>query len=299
MLDIETTWWYAAGAMAVDTLAILARACERIRVAEDAKAVESATEEARREIAALPASAAAVAQREVAGTSASALERIRLRDQALEAVRAREVLLAGISHDLRNPLNTFAMSTGLLRDDLERGDIDVQRGLGLVTRMERGIERMQRLIEDLHEASRIEAKKVSLARKPEDAGVIVEDVIAQTSAQVKERGASVLKGEVGGGKVDADRARIVQALTKLVSYAARSTGEGGVIRVSASTDLDARVAFSVVAGGAGGSHIMQLDDLKGGLSLLIARGIVEAHGSSLSVAGGETLTLGFTLPAAT
>src|SRR3954467_6005419 len=79
----------------------------------------------------------------------------------------RDALLASISHDLRNPLNTFAMSAGLLRDDVDHGSVDRTRALALLSRMERAVERMQRLIEDLVEASRVDARRVELRKTVE------------------------------------------------------------------------------------------------------------------------------------
>ena len=61
---------------------------------------------------------------QLANVAGLALEGARLRARVEAVTKAREALLASVSHDLRNPLNTFAMSAGLLRDDLERNDID-------------------------------------------------------------------------------------------------------------------------------------------------------------------------------
>ena len=91
-----------------------------------------------------------------------ALDAARVRTELRAATRVREVLLASVAHDLRNPLNTFAMSAGLLRDDLEGPDFDRTRALSLLSRMDRASSRMQALIEDLLEASRVEAGTVSV-----------------------------------------------------------------------------------------------------------------------------------------
>src|SRR5687767_14767669 len=90
------------------------------------------------------------------------------------ATRAREALLASVAHDLRNPLNTFAMSAGLLRDDLESGDLDRNRAVGLLARMERASNRMQVLIEELLEASRVEAGGVEVHVREENAAAVAE-----------------------------------------------------------------------------------------------------------------------------
>src|SRR6188768_2740987 len=115
----------------------------QIKTAASADEVKSAIAEAKTALGsdALPADQVLAALEEVA------LEAARVRCELRSATRVREVLLASVAHDLRNPLNTFAMSTGLLRDDLESPDFERARAVSLVTRMERASTRMQRLIE--------------------------------------------------------------------------------------------------------------------------------------------------------
>lgn len=212
-----------------------------------------------------------------------------------EALRAREVLLSSISHDLRNPLNTFAMSAGLLRDDLERGEADPARALSLLGRMDRAVERMQRLIDDLHEASLVEAKAIKLARTATATTAIIADAVKAAGEQLKDRGIDVTPGHVEDKKVEGDRVRLVQALVKLVTYCARATGEGGTITIAAE-DGEGVVTFAVRAIGPRGAAI-RLEPGKGGLPLLIARGLVEAHGAKLHDQSDAAVRWAFTLPA--
>jgi signal transduction histidine kinase len=217
--------------------------------------------------------------------SASDDEVTRLREELRAATRARDVLLASVAHDLRNPLNTFAMSSGLLRDDIEREDIDPTRALALITRMDRAAQRMQQLIEDLLEASRIEAKRIELVMKPERAGHLVRDAAISAKALASEKGATVVLGAIDEEAVVAvDRGRIVQAISKLVTFALKAIGEGGVIHLGARREADdVEIALKAMPpGGAQGnaSH----DEGRGGLSLLIGRSLVEAHGGSVRLA---------------
>src|SRR5438105_3152110 len=92
----------------------IASASARLRAAHDPDTAADALREA---LALLPPETPEAVKAELAGIAELALERSRL-------VRTRETLLASISHDLRNPLNTFAMSAGLLRDDVEHGEVD-------------------------------------------------------------------------------------------------------------------------------------------------------------------------------
>ncbi len=209
----------------------------------------------------------------------------RLKEELRAATRAREVLLASVAHDLRNPLNTFAMSSGLLRDDIEREDIDPTRALALITRMDRAAQRMQHLIEDLLEGSRLEAKRIELAPKPERAGQILRETQTATKALATEKSATVVLGAIDEDiTLEVDRVRLVQALSRLVAFAMKAIGEGGVIQLSAQA-LEHVIELNVKAippggGAANATH----DEGRGGLALLIGRGLVEAHGGSIRFA---------------
>jgi two-component system, chemotaxis family, sensor kinase Cph1 len=225
----------------------------------------------------------------------------RLRRELSSSNRAREALLAGVAHDLRNPLNTFAMSTGLLKDDLERGDIDVARSLSLVRRMERAATRMQLLIDDLVEGSRIEAKKIELTMRPETVRQVVEEAANVARPAVADKGATVVPEEIDASLVfRVDRPRMVQALSKAIAFVLKTTGDGGRILLGASLAGD-RVEVSVHGINAGGapSSTSGTEEGRGGLALLVARGLVAAHGGQLEVATTDGTRIVITLPSKT
>jgi len=210
-----------------------------------------------------------------------AVDAAKARADLRAATKAREVLLASVAHDLRNPLNTFAMSTGLLRDDLEHPDFERTRAVSLVTRMERASVRMQRLIEDLLEASRIEAGGLEINAKSEDAAAVVRAAIEKAKPIAADKGATVEEGVLEPDlTAPLDRARVVEALAKLVSLALKSTGEGGVVRIGVEK-RDDKIAFSVRGLAPRATKSTLPEDGRGGLALLIARGILTAHGGTL------------------
>jgi signal transduction histidine kinase len=193
-----------------------------------------------------------------------------------------ELQRASVAHDLRNPLNTFAMSTGLLLDDLESKDFDPSRALALLSRMDRAALRMQTLIEDLIEASRIDARRIDLSPKRERAAQMVREVLATAKSLTTDKGATLAAGVLDDeAEIEVDRARFVQALSKLVMFSLKATGEGGVVQLGArrSGPQVEVVVRAMPPGGApkGASH----DEGRGGLALLIARGLVEAHGGQI------------------
>jgi signal transduction histidine kinase len=250
-----------------------------LRAAVSPEDVRTAIAEATEQLGdgSVPASVVLSALEEVA------LDAARARTELRNATRLREVLLASVAHDLRNPLNTFAMSAGLLRDDLEGPDFDRTRALSLVSRMDRASVRMQGLIDDLLDASRVEAGSLELTCRVEVAATIVRAALAKAKVLVGDKGATLAEGSVvEDARVSVDRTRMVDALLKLVAVALKSTGEGGVIRLGVER-LDDNVLFTVRATpaptrGSTPPH----DDSRGGLAHLLARGLVAAQGGQLS-----------------
>jgi signal transduction histidine kinase len=213
-----------------------------------------------------------------------ALEAARLRARVDAVTKARETLLASVSHDLRNPLNTFAMSAGLLRDDMERNDVDTTRGISLVSRMERATSRMQSLIEDLVEASRIDAKKIDYAIREESAAQLVKDAATAATPTGSEKSAAVVCDELD------DTARV-----KVIAFEAKSTGDGGTIRLAVAK-VAGVVTFTARAIGPGGVPVPPPAEGRGGLALLIARGLADAQRGTFRIEPGDSLVISFTLP---
>src|SRR5262249_5203437 len=151
-----------------------------LRGATTPEDVRTAVAEAAEQLGDAPVPAATV----LAAIEEVAIDAARARAELRAAVRLREVLLASVAHDLRNPLNTFAMSAGLLRDDLEGPAFDRNRALNLLARMERASARMQGAIEDLLDASRVEAGSIELTIRPEPAAALVRLALSKATPQV-------------------------------------------------------------------------------------------------------------------
>jgi len=233
---------------------------------------------------------------QLATVAGLALEGARLRTRVEGITKTREALLASVSHDLRNPLNTFSMSAGLLRDDLERHDIDHARGISLISRMERATSRMQGMIEDLLEASRIDARKIDLVMRPENAAQLVKDAALAAKPGPTEKSVAVTcEEDDDDALVIVDRRRTLQALAKVIAFEAKATGDGGAVRLGATRQGDA-VLFTARAFGPAGTPVAPPEEGRGGLALLIARGLVEAQRGTFRIEGGEGLVVAFTLP---
>src|SRR5262245_31372327 len=132
--------------------------------------------------------------------------------------------LAGIAHDLRNPISTLNMSARLLSPDEQLPPEERLRTV--LSIIERQIDRLNRMIDDLLDATRIEAGQLELRFEKMDARAIVRDVfeLFETSSAKHELWLEVPSDEV---PVQCDPLRMEQVLTNLVSNAVKYSPGGG------------------------------------------------------------------------
>ncbi|PTL79813.1 sensor histidine kinase KdpD [Vitiosangium sp. GDMCC 1.1324] len=173
-----------------------------------------------------------LAREQAAREEAAAQQRERSRAEAAEqeaqrAVRTREEVLAVVSHDLKNPLGSIALSTQLLRRLLPPGD-EGERMRKHTHTIERSVERMDRLIRDLLDMASLQAGglKLDLGRHAVDdllreGLVLLEPLAIQKGIALRTR----LPGERSW--VGCDRERVFQVLSNLVGNALKFTPEGG------------------------------------------------------------------------
>ena len=224
--------------------------------------------------------------------------------RANEAARARDEVLAVVSHDLRGPLHAISLATEALKDELQG---PAQRYLGAI---ERAGARAERLIHDLLEASAIENGALALTKGPIDAASIIRQAAAEHELLVKETGGKIT-ALVPDEQivVQADRDRVLQVLANLIGNSLKHA-KGAPIELSVQKDgAQAIVAVQDHGPGIGPNELPHVFDRywsgrtkKGGagLGLAIAKGIVSAHGGRIDVdsAHGAGARFFFTLPLA-
>jgi signal transduction histidine kinase len=230
--------------------------------------------------------------RELSRRAALAVDNARLYEQAQRALRARDEMLSVVAHDLRNPLNVISMSADLL-DDLVQDMPDPLRAG--IERIRRSGTQMNRLIQDLLDVSKIDGNGLRLeltAADPSDilkeAAYMLRPLVEQRSITFSAQAAESLP------RINADRARLLQALGNLVSNAIKFTAPGGTVSIVAD-QAECDVRFTVRDTGKG---IAPIDlphvfdrfwqerpaDARGvGLGLAIVQGIVASHGGKVTV----------------
>ncbi|HZB32317.1 MAG TPA: HAMP domain-containing sensor histidine kinase [Streptosporangiaceae bacterium] len=232
-----------------------------------------------------PPSGAATAElaelaHELATTSARLTES-RARERALE--NSRRELVAWISHDLRTPLAGLRAMSEALEDGVAP---DPQRYLH---QMRVEVDRLNMMVGDLFELSRIQSGALSLARSRVSAYDLVADAIAGADPLARECGVRLVGDGVEDVPLDVDGKEMTRALGNLLINAIRSTPADGTVAVTAERVED--VVVLSVTDGCGGipeEDIGRVFDTGwrgsqartppgGGLGLAIVRGIVEAH----------------------
>jgi signal transduction histidine kinase len=228
---------------------------------------------------------------ELARVGSLAIDNARLYLDSQQALRAREEVLAIVSHDLRNPLNAVKLGASLLaqseaisgddREQLEIIDISANR--------------MADLIADLLDVTRLEGGK----RLPiEPARVEIEPLFGEAHELFRSQAAANAVNldyeiERGTPAIHADRHRVMQVLSNLIGNALKFTPAHGFVFFRARPEKDAQVLFSVSDSGPGipKKHLTDIfnpywqakraERMGAGLGLPIAKGIVESHGGRI------------------
>lgn len=206
-----------------------------------------------------------------------------------ELVRIRDEILGVVSHDLRSPLTTIALSAQLFPGSSPDEQSEHLQTIITASR------RMERLIHDLLDVTRAEQGKLSIRREWIDPAAVVRDVISshEPIAATKQ---IELEAFIDDDlpRLCGDGDRLAQALTNLVGNAFKFTPGGGVVRLSVERGPGI-VRFEVADTGAGIApsdlpHLFepfwqakQTAHLGAGLGLKITRAIVEAHDGSIEV----------------
>jgi signal transduction histidine kinase len=224
------------------------------------------------------------------------------------ALAMRDEVLAIVAHDLRAPLNAIQTSAAVLID-VELAEADRRRLLEVIRRASHG---MNRLIQDLLDVSRMESGAFTIDLERVDLAVLAREVCEQFRPQAGQTGPALdCAVDEDLPYVSADRGRMSQVLENLVSNALRFTPRDGCVTVRVRRAAGDRIACAVEDTGVG----IAPEDLPhlferfwqarryrrggAGLGLAIARGVVEAHGSALTVQSqpGRGSVFSFELPA--
>jgi len=243
-------------------------------------------------------------------------ERVRLvreqeaRHLAEAANRAKDELIAMVSHELRNPLNAMLGWVSLLNS----GKLDAEAQSRALEVIERNARAQAQLIDDLLDSARVASGNLRLDLRPVDLAQVVEKVLDAMYPSAEAKSIAVTADldrplEVAAG----DPGRLQQVVSNLLSNAVKFTPGGGAIEVSLKREgSEARITVRDTGDGISAAflpHVFERfrqDERKGqsgglGLGLAIARHLVERHGGTIGVESpgeGQGTTFTVRLPLA-
>ena len=232
----------------------------------------------------------------------------------VEVDRVKTEFVSTVSHELRTPLTSIKGYTDLMLMGATGPLVDGATQYLQV--IKNNADRLQELVNDLLDISRIETGKTELNLRPMDVGQVIKRVVNEhLTGRIKHDEKDILaivELDDSLPLVNADEKRVTQIITNLVDNAFNYTPEGGRITISAVRDKSF-VTVSVIDTGIGMSQEVQdkiferfyrSDDYRvqrvsgTGLGLAIVKSLVEMHGGKLDVKSviGTGSTFRFNLP---
>src|SRR6185369_2233068 len=224
----------------------------------------------------------------------------------------RNDMVATVAHEFRTPLTSLRMAIHLCLEQAVGPVTEKQADLLYAARED--CERLQAMVDDLLDLSRIETGRVEMRKRPTSSATLLEAALETHRMLSEERGVQLVVTPLAvDEEVFADPERVALVLSNLVSNALRHTPAGGQITLRA-RPTNGWVRFEVTDTGAGIAaeyqpHLFEkffrvpgTSSTNGaGLGLFIAKEIVEGHGGEIGVKSEESRgsTFWFTLPLVT
>ena len=231
----------------------------------------------------------------------------RLYEESENTARAREEIVAMVSHDLKSPLSTILLNAQMIS---RFGNVS-EKSRPSLEAIERTTRRMAQMIGDLLDLARMDAGQFTPHLENTSAKRLIEEAILAMSDLAREKSLEVV-AELSANDVQVvcEFERMVQVLTNLIGNAIKFSPKGSVIRLRLET-ADGEAVFSVEDSGPGIALSQQerifdrfkqarsADARSGtGLGLAIAKGFVNSHGGRIWVESeiGKGSAFRFTLP---
>lgn len=228
---------------------------------------------------------------ELARRSAIAIENSQLYQELRDADRRKDEFLATLAHELRNPLAPIRNGLQILRLSDPQDDVDRIRLM-----MERQLNQMVRLVDDLLDVSRVTRNKLELRMERIELKTAIQSAI-ETSQSLIEQAGHRFSCQLPSAPVylDADLTRLAQVFSNLLNNSAKYTPKGGKISLVAEAvadDITVTVRDNGIGIPAESLHSIfeafsqvdrNLERAQGGLGigLTLVRRLIEMHGGSV------------------
>jgi signal transduction histidine kinase len=219
---------------------------------------------------------------------------------------AKDEFVGTVSHELRTPLTSIRGFLELMLD--ESGDPLTEQQRGFLATVQRGSDRLERLVNDLLLTAQLQAGHLDIQKTHADLVEIVRESVESARAQAAGKALQLsLVSSSASIQVEADVVRLAQAVDNVISNAVKFTPDGGSVEVALAQEGD-RVSLTVTDTGMGmtPADIERLFEpffrtdsavkIQGtGLGLPIVKAIIEAHDGLISVVSEPNVGTSFAI----
>jgi signal transduction histidine kinase len=169
---------------------------------------------------------------------------------AEKAVRAREDVIAVVSHDLKNPLSVIYGSVAMLDDTLGADNLEAARVplRSHVARIRRSSGRMNRLITDLLDLAKIREGRVEIEVREEHTSDLLAEAMDQSSPLAEQRTVHLVNDGGSHGLVTCDRERVLQVFDNVVGNAIKFSSPRDTVHLAVESSRNECTSRSATRG---------------------------------------------------
>ncbi|MEJ0060438.1 MAG: ATP-binding protein [Terricaulis sp.] len=232
------------------------------------------------------------------------------RQRAEDASRAKSAFLANMSHELRTPLNAVIGFSEIMAKELfgPIGNDQYRQYSGDI--FDSGNHLLD-LINDILDMAKIEAGKLTLAPRPLDPSVAIDQAVRLTKRRAEEKGLSIVVDAEELPEIEADHRAVKQMLLNLLSNAVKFTDQGAIMVHGRATATGLTLRVIDTGCGISAEHLPRLaqpfqqvetelarNHSGTGLGLALTKSLAEMHGGKLSIQSeiGKGTIVSITLP---
>ena len=226
------------------------------------------------------------------GTNTDISELKRMEEALRDADRRKDEFLATLAHELRNPLAPIRNALEVFKSP----NLDPATAAEMRDRMERQLRQLVRLVDDLLDVARVMRNKVELEKDTVDVRTLFDRALETVQPMIEESGHELeIALPEAPFQIHADPVRLEQVVVNLLGNAAKYTGPGGRVRLSARREKE-DVVIEVEDNGVGIApeilpYVFDLFVQAGssdarsraglGIGLTLVKDLVELHGGSV------------------